>query len=77
MFDGGRLREFGDGLNPGGQWADPLGGEAMSQKIHLWAAEQALVAVDNEPVALKNGEDRLQVPPMGARIQAATRMSSR
>jgi hypothetical protein len=47
MFDGRRLWKIGDGLHPGGQGADPLGGEVVSQKIHLGEAEQALVGIDH------------------------------
>jgi hypothetical protein len=42
----------------------------MPQEFHLRATEQAFVRVDHEAVALKHGEDRLQVSPMRARIRA-------
>jgi hypothetical protein len=42
VLDGGWLRKIGDGLNPGGKRADSPGGEAVPQKVYLWAAEQTL-----------------------------------
>jgi hypothetical protein len=70
MLDCGWLWEIGDGLDPGGKRADAASGEAVAQEIHLGAAEQALVGVNNEPIALQNGENRLQVSLMRDRIRA-------